>query len=218
MANAGAQVREPKRRQLILACGALAREILEILSVNGLSHVTLRCLPAGLHNTPHKIPEAVRVAIEEARPQFDDILVGYADCGTGGQLDRLLADDGIARLEGPHCYAFYSGVSDFLARGEADMRSFFLTDFLVRQFDTLVIEGLGLDRHPELRDSYFGQYEKLVYLSQTTDASLVDEARRAADRLALAFEHRPVGLGDLEEDIARFARVAQEDDIQGERP
>jgi len=218
MATAGAQVSEPKRRQLILACGALAREILDILSVNGLSHVTLRCLPAGLHNTPDKIPEAVRAVIEEARTQFDDILVGYADCGTGGQLDRMLAGEGIARLEGPHCYAFYSGVSDFLGRGEADMRSFFLTDFLVRQFDTLVIDGLGLARHPELRDSYFGQYEKLVYLSQTPDASLMEEAMRAADRLALAFEHRPVGLGDLETAIVSFAHVAQQDDIKGERP
>ena len=215
MATAGAS--EPKRRQLILACGALAREILEILSVNGLSHVTLRCLPAGLHNTPDRIPEAVRAAIEEARTQFDDILVGYADCGTGGQLDRLLAGEGIARLEGPHCYAFYSGVSDFLGRGEADMRSFFLTDFLVRQFDTLVIEGLGLDRHPELRDSYFGHYEGLVYLSQTPDASLLEEGRRAADRLGLAFEHRPVGFGDLEKEIVGFARVAQRGDINGAR-
>jgi hypothetical protein len=209
MATADAQVVGLKRRQLILACGALAREILEIFRVNGLSHVTLRCLPAHLHNTPDRIPDAVRAAIEEARTQFDDILVGYADCGTGGQLDRLLASEGIRRLAGPHCYAFYSGVLDFLGRGDADMRSFFLTDFLVRQFDTLVIEGLGLDRHPELRDSYFGQYERLIYLSQTSDVSLVDKARGAADRLGLAFEHRPVGLGDLEAEIVDFARAAQ---------
>lgn len=217
MRSAGAQVSEPKRRQLILACGALAREILEILTTNGLSHVTLRCLPAGLHNTPDKIPEAVRAAIAEARAEFDDILVGYADCGTGGRLDSVLANEGIGRLAGPHCYAFYSGVSDFLGRGDADMRSFFLTDFLVRQFDTLVIEGLGLDRHPELRDAYFGQYEKVIYLSQTRDAALLEEARRAADRLGLAFEHRPVGLGDLQTEIVGFAQ-AQQDDIKGARP
>jgi Protein of unknown function (DUF1638) len=212
---ATAQVSVSKRRQLILACGALAREIREILSVNGLSHVTLRCLPAGLHNSPDKIPDAIRAAIDEARTQFDDILVGYADCGTGGQLDRLLAGEGIARLAGPHCYAFYSGVSGFLGRGDADMRSFFLTDFLVRQFDTLVIEGLGLDRHPELRHSYFGQYERVVYLSQMTNASLVEEARRAADRLGLAFEHRPVGFGDLQTEIVGFARLPQQDDMRG---
>jgi hypothetical protein len=218
MATAGGQVRESERRQLILACGALAREILDILRANGLSHVTLRCLPASLHNTPAKIPDAVRAAIEEARHDFDDILVGYADCGTGGQLDRVLSAEGVTRLEGPHCYAFYSVVSEFLARGDADMRCFFLTDFLVRQFDVLVIEGLGLDRHPELRDSYFGQYERLVYLSQTADAELTEHARRAADRLGLAFEHRPVGLGDLHTAIVGFARKAHQNDSNGARP
>lgn len=218
MNSAGAQVSEPKRRQLILACGALAREILDIIAANGLSHVTLRCLPAGLHNTPDKIPEAVRAAIAEARSEFDDILVGYADCGTGGRLDSVLAGEGVGRLAGPHCYAFYSGVQAFLDRGDADMRSFFLTDFLVRQFDTLVIEGLGLDRHPELRDTYFGQYEKAVYLSQTRDVGLLEAARRAADRLGLAFEHRPVGLGDLEAEIVGFARATQQDNIKGARP
>lgn len=218
MSIAGAHVSDPRRRQLILACGALAREILEIVEANGLSHVTLRCLPAGLHNTPDKIPEAVRTAIAEARSEFDDILVGYGDCGTGGQLDRLLAGEGIARLNGPHCYAFYSGVQAFLARGDADMRSFFLTDFLARQFDTLVIEGLGLDRHPELRDDYFGQYEKVVYLSQTRDPALLEAARRAADRLGLDFEHRPVGLGDLETEIVDFALAAKPAGINGARP
>jgi Protein of unknown function (DUF1638) len=217
MATADA-VSEPKRRQLILACGALAREILEILRVNGLSHVTLRCLPAALHNTPHKLPDAVRTAIADARSRFDDILVGYGDCGTGGELDRLLADEGIARLEGPHCYAFYSGVADFLGRGDGDMKSFFLTDFLVRQFDTLVIEGLGLDRHPELRDDYFENYERLVYLSQTRDACLLDQARRAADRLGLVFEHRPVGFGDLETEIVGFARAAEQGATKGAPP
>lgn len=218
MSIAGAQVSDPKRRQLILACGALAREILEIVEANGLSHVTLRCLPAGLHNTPDKIPEAVRTAITEARSEFDDILIGYGDCGTGGQLDHLLAGEGIARLNGPHCYAFYSGVQAFLARGDADMRSFFLTDFLTRQFDTLVIEGLGLDRHPELREDYFGQYEKVVYLSQTLDLALLETARRAADRLGLDFEHRPVGLGDLETEIVDFALAAKPAGINGARP
>jgi hypothetical protein len=218
MRVAGAQVSEPKRRQLILACGALAREILEIIAANGLSHVTLRCLPAGLHNTPDKIPNAVVTAIREARAEFDDILVGYADCGTGGLLDQVLADEGVGRLSGPHCYAFYSGVAAFAARGDADMRSFFLTDFLVRQFDTLIIEGLGLDRHPQLRDAYFGEYEKVVYLSQTRDAGLLAAAERAAERLGLAFEHRPVGLGDLEPEIVGFAGAARQPQSKGARP
>lgn len=195
----------PPRRQLVLACGALAREVMAVLEANRLGHVALRCLPAGLHNRPEAIPGAVRAAIREARPDFDDILVAYADCGTGGLLDAVLAEEGVARLPGPHCYAFYSGVAAFAERAEADMRAFFLTDFLVRQFDTLVVEGLGLDRHPELRDAYFGEYETVVYLAQTDDPDLDRRARAAAERLALAYERRLVGLGDLAPALLAFA-------------
>jgi Protein of unknown function (DUF1638) len=185
------------QRTLIIACGALAREILGIRDANNLAHLDLTCLPAGLHNTPKLIPDAVRAAIREARATHTRIFVAYADCGTGGLLDKVLDEERVERLPGAHCYAFYSGVDAFTARGDADMRAFFLTDFLVRQFDTLVIEGLGIDRHPELRDIYFGNYEKVVYLAQTHDGPLLDEARRAAARLDLAFEHRFVGYGDL---------------------
>jgi hypothetical protein len=195
-------------RSLIIACGALAREILAVIELNRFSNIELTCLPALLHNRPEKIPEAVREAIRSARPSYDRIFVAYADCGTGGLLDKVLAEEGVTRLPGAHCYAFYSGVEAFAGRAEADMRAFFLTDFLVRQFDTLVIEGLGLDRHPELRDAYFSNYEKVVYLTQTEDSGLLNEARRAADRLGLAFEHRFVGLGDLAPAIAGFARAA----------
>jgi hypothetical protein len=199
------------RRQLILACGALAREVRQTLDAGGLTHVTLRCLPAWLHNRPERIPAAVADAIAEARGQFDDILVGYADCGTGGALDRLLAAEGVGRLPGPHCYAFYTGVDRFLADGERDMRGFFLTDFLARQFDTLVIEGLGLDRHPELRDAYFGHYETLIYLAQTDDPELDAKAEAAARRLGLAYERRRVGLGDLAPAVTRFATTGAEE-------
>lgn len=192
------------RRQLVLACGALAREVMAVLAADGLEHVTIRCLPAGLHNRPKEIPAAVRAAVREARPEFDDILIGYADCGTGGELDTVLAEEGLQRLPGPHCYAFYSGVEAFERRADEDMRAFFLTDFLVRQFETLVIEGLGIDRHPELRDMYFGHYEKVVYLAQTEDGELTRQARAAADRLGLAFERRLVGLGELAPAIAAF--------------
>ncbi len=198
------------RRQLILACGALAREVMAVLAANGLGHVSLRCLPAGLHNRPEAIPGALKAALADARGEFDDILVGYADCGTGGLLDRLLAEEGLTRLPGAHCYAFYSGVEAFGRAAEADMRAFFLTDFLVRQFDTLVIRGLGLDRFPELRDSYFGQYEKVVHLAQEEDAGLAEAARAAADRLGLAFERRPVGLGDLAPAILSFTQKTKE--------
>ena len=201
------QTIEAQRRPLIIACGALAREILAVLEANRLGHVDVQCLPAGLHNRPEQIPGAVADAIRRARATHGPILVAYADCGTGGLLDRVLEAEGVMRLPGPHCYAFYSGVEAFIARGDADMRAFFLTDFLVRQFETLVIESLGIDRHPELRDAYFGAYETVVYLSQAHDASLLAEARRAADRLGLAFEHRHVGLGDLAACITALGRT-----------
>ncbi len=185
------------RRVLVIACGALAREIGAITKGCGLDHIDLACLPASLHNTPDRIPAAVQAAIAIGRKTHTHIFVAYADCGTGGALDRVLHDEGIERLAGPHCYAFYSGVEQFLAAGDADMRSFFLTDFLARQFETLVIRPLGLDRHPELRDAYFGQYEALVYLAQTDDAALNVAATAAASRLGLRYERRFVGYGDL---------------------
>ena len=184
-------------RVLVIACGALAREIGAITKGCGLDHIDLVCLPASLHNTPDRIPDAVQTAIATGRKTHTHIFVAYADCGTGGALDRVLHDENIERLAGPHCYAFYSGVDHFLAAGDADMRSFFLTDFLARQFETLVIRPLGLDRHPELRDAYFGQYEALVYLAQTDDAALNVAATAAAARLGLRYERRFVGYGDL---------------------
>ncbi|MBM3531432.1 MAG: DUF1638 domain-containing protein [Alphaproteobacteria bacterium] len=193
------------RRQLILACGALAREVNAVIAANHLHHVTVQCLPAGLHNRPKEIPAAVRAAVAEHRDEYDDILVGYADCGTGGELDRVLDELRLHRLPGAHCYAFFSGVAEFGRRADEDMRAFFLTDFLVRQFETLVIEGLGLDRHPELRDAYFGHYEKVVYLAQTDDPRLKREAEAAAKRLGLGYEHRLVGLGELVPAIVEFA-------------
>ena len=182
-------------RILVIACGALAREIGAL--TRDFAHIDLTCLPATLHNTPDRIPDAVRSAIHAARPRYDRIFVGYADCGTGGMLNRVLAEEGVARLPGPHCYAFYSGTAAFLDAGDRDMRSFFLTDFLARQFQTLVIEPLGLDRHPELRDAYFGQYETLVYLAQTEDLALDNAAIIAAETLGLRYERRQVGYGDL---------------------
>lgn len=188
-------------RVLVLACGALAHEILALLGP-AQDRIRLQCLPATLHNRPERIAPAVRVALAEHRGQDHRIFVAYADCGSGGELDRVLAEEGVERLPGAHCYAFFSGVDAFAASEEADMRSFFLTDFLARSFDALVWRGLGLDRHPDLRDLYFGNYERVVYLAQTDDAALTAAAREAAARLGLAFERRHVGYGDLAPAIA----------------
>ncbi len=182
---------------LIIACGALAREIFALKDANKLDHVTLRCLPADLHNRPDQIADAVGEAIAEARSEFDRIVVAYADCGTRGALDRLLKEEGVERLDGPHCYAFYSGLDKFLAESERDIDAFYLTDFLVRHFDRLVYRALGLDRYPELRDDYFRHYSRLVYLVQCEDEGLMVKAREAAQCLQLKFEVRQTGYGEL---------------------
>jgi len=184
-------------RVAVIACGALAREIRAVLVLNGLDHVTLKCLPAKLHNHPARIPGAVADAIDALRSDHDEIVVAYGDCGTGGQLDTVLKARGVARIAGPHCYSFFTGNQLFEERADTDMRSFFLTDFLVRQFETLVIRPLWLDTHPELLPSYFGAYVNLVYLAQTDDENLNLKARAAATYLGLNYERRDVGYGDL---------------------
>ena len=184
-------------RTLLIACGALAREVLAVIRLNGWAHLELTCLPAILHNRPERIPAAVRAKIQAGRARFDRILVLYGDCGTGGELDRVLDEEGVERIAGPHCYAFYSGVERFLEEAEADPFSFYLTDYLARHFERLVIEGLGLDRHPELLPLYFGHYQKLVYLAQEPDRELEQIAEAAAGRLGLAYEHRLTGYGEL---------------------
>ena len=183
-------------RILLIACGALAREVLALKDMNGWSHMDLQCLPAILHNHPEKIPDAVERAVTEAGRAYDRVFVLYADCGTGGLLQARCAALGVEMLEGPHCYSFFEGNAAFAARDE--MTVFYLTDFLVRQFDAFVTKPLGLDRHPDLRDMYFGNYETLVYQAQTDDPELTEKARAVADFLGLAFERRFTGYGDLE--------------------
>jgi hypothetical protein len=184
-------------RVLVIGCGALARELVAVIDQAGLANVDLTCLPATLHNRPGGIPAAVRDKIRAARPRYEQIFIAYADCGTGGLLDLALADEGVERLPGAHCYEFYSGSAAFAAMSEEDPATFYLTDFLARNFDRLVIHGLGLDRHPELLPTYFGNYHRVIYLAQTDDPGLVRAARRAARRLGLAFELRRTGYGDL---------------------
>jgi hypothetical protein len=189
---------------LVIACGALAREILALRRLNGWAHLDLTCLPAKLHLWPDRIPDAVEAAVAEARPRYRSIFVAYADCGTGGLLQARCAALGVEMLEGPHCYSFFDGNAAFAARGDAEMRAFYLTDFLVRQFDAFVWRPMGLDRHPELRDLLFGNYERLVYLAQTDDPALDLEAARAASRLGLAYERRLTGYGDLAAALERL--------------
>ncbi len=192
------QERLNREKVHVIACGALAREILTLCTQHGLGHVDIRCLPAIWHAYPQKIVPGLQQAAAEARAAgFEKIFFAYADCGTGGEIDRLCEREGIARIEGPHCYSFFSGNAVFDAKAEDDLLSFFLTDFLARQFTAFVIEPLGLDRHPELKEMYFGNYRKLVYLSQEEDEALQEKARAAADFLGLAYEYRFTGYGDL---------------------
>jgi hypothetical protein len=182
---------------LVIACGALAREISAIVEANGLDHIELTCLPAQWHNRPEKIAPGVRKLVLENRERYSRIAIAYAECGTQGELDKVCAEEGVERIAGPHCYSFYWGNDAFAARAEDDIDAFFLTDFLARQFESFVIEPLGLDRHPELRDMYFGNYRRLIFLAQTEDAELEAKAREAAKTLGLRFEMRRTGMGDL---------------------
>ncbi|MGY3436714.1 MULTISPECIES: DUF1638 domain-containing protein [unclassified Marinovum] len=184
-----------KGRILLIACGALAREILDLKAANGWDHLDLTCLPAKLHNTPDRITDAVRAAVAKHRAAYDRLFVVYADCGTGGHLQAACAEMGVEMVPGPHCYSFFEGNAAFAARDE--FTAFYLTDFLVRQFDAFVWEPLGLDRHPELREMYFGNYEKLVYQAQIDDPDLTEKAKACAERLGLPFERRFTGYGDL---------------------
>jgi hypothetical protein len=193
-------------RLLVVACGALAREIGDVIRVNGLDWVEVECLPAVLHNTPEAIPAAVEERLDAADGRYASIFVAYADCGTGGMLDRVLEKRGIERLPGAHCYEFYATAPLFADLHERESGTFYLTDFLTRHFDRLVWSGLGLDRWPELRDDYFGNYRKLVYLSQIGSEPLLDGARSAATRLGLEFEHRHVGYGDLATTLVEVAQ------------
>ncbi len=187
----------------MVGCGALARELVAL--TRDIPNVDITCLPATLHNRPGGIPAAVRERIRRRRAGYDRVFVAYADCGTGGLLDPVIAEEGVERLAGAHCYEFYATSPEFARMVEDEPATFFLTDFLARNFERLVITGLGLDRHPELRDQYFGNYRRLVYLAQTDDPVLATSARRAARRLGLAYEQRRTGYGQLGTTIAAIA-------------
>lgn len=192
-------------RILLIACGALAHEILALKTANGWTHMDLQCLPAKLHLWPEKIIPAVEAAVADALGTYESVFVVYADCGTGGLLQSACDRLGVKMVEGPHCYAFFEGNAAFAARAETEFTAFYLTDFLVRQFDAFVWKPMGLDRHPELRDMYFGNYTKLVYQAQTEDPSLDAKAEDCARRLGLAYERRFTGYGDLAVELSDLA-------------
>lgn len=194
---------QPKR--LVIACGALAREIAALRKANGWSGFDVTCLPPELHNRPEKIAGAVRGKIREHRDDYESIFVAYGDCGTGGALDKVLAEEGVERIPGAHCYEFFAGAAAFAELAEQEPGTFYLTDFLLRHFDRLVIQALGIDRHPELQQVYFGNYRRLVYLAQAPKPDAQAAAQKVADRLGLELVVRQTGYGDLGTSLAAFA-------------
>ncbi|MCX7559619.1 DUF1638 domain-containing protein [Sulfitobacter sp. F26204] len=204
LAEAGLPLAEAKGQILLVACGALAREILDLKAMNGWTHLDLTCLPANLHLHPEKITQAVRDTVAKHHASYDQIFIVYADCGTGGLLEAACAEMGVEMVAGPHCYSFFEGNAAFAAKADQEFTCFYLTDFLVRQFDAFIWKPMGLDRHPDLREMYFGNYEKLIYQAQTDDPALTDKARECAARLGLAFERRFTGYGDLQTTLARL--------------
>ena len=187
---------------LLISCGALGREIVELTRLNNWDHFRIQCLPAELHNRPEKIPAAVRAEIEDKRDDYEHIFVAYADCGTGGQLDKVLAEYGIDRLPGAHCYEFFAGSEAFNELADAEPGTFYLTDFLTRHFDRLVRTGLGLDKHPELMPQYFGNYKRLVYLAQSDSPDLAAMAAQHADYLGLDYAQIYTGLDNVSHEFS----------------
>ena len=205
LTDTGLDILDPNSGKiLLLACGALAREILAIRDQSGLDHIDLKCLPAKLHNRPDLIPDRVEDLIKKHRTDYQKIYVVYADCGTGGELKKRCDAHGVEMMAGPHCYAFYDGQDIFSKNSENEITAFYLTDFIARQFDALIWKGLKLDKHPELRDMFFGNYTKVVYQAQIEDPKLVEKAKAAAEKLGLAFEMRTTGYGEL----ASFVKMA----------
>jgi Protein of unknown function (DUF1638) len=202
---------DKRPRTLLIACGALAREIAALRRANGWSALDVRCLPAELHNRPERIAPAVRAAIQENRGRYAQVFVVYGDCGTGGQLDTVLAEEGVERLPGAHCYEFLATAQVFAQLSAAEPGTFYLTDFLLRHFERLVVRPLGLDRHPQLAGEYFRHYRKLVYLSQAPRAGALEQAQQIAASFGFEFEHRFTGYGELGTRLATW--VASQDSL-----
>ena len=202
---------------LVIACGALAHDLVRVKTLNQWDQIEIQCLPAELHNEPQKIPGAVRDKIHENKGKYRDIFIGYSDCGTGGLLDAVIREEEVERLPGAHCYEMFSGEAGFSQLHESEPGTFYLTDFLARHFDRLVIKGLGLDRFPELKEMYFTHYRKLVYLAQIDDVTIDQKAREAAKFLGLEYQRIKTGDEFLESALSvrigttRSRQVAHQD-------
>ena len=194
---------------LIIACGALAHEITALRRANDWDALDVKCLPADLHNRPEKIAPAVRELIRASRDRYASIFVAYADCGSGGLLDKVLIEEGVERIPGAHCYEFFATTPVFTALSDAEPGTFYLTDFLLRHFERLVIRGLGLDRHPELFASYFGNYRKLVYLAQAPAPGAREAGQTIAARMGLEYEYRETGYGAMATSLGAALRRHQ---------
>ena len=194
----------PTQPALVIACGALAKEITTLIDINQWSHLRVQCVPAKIHNTPEQIPDAVRTLIHKARDKYAHIYIAFADCGTGGLLDTVIKEENVERLPGAHCYEFFAGADAFKEMSDDALGTFYLTDFLARHFDRIIIEELGIAKHPELRDMYFGNYTKLIYLAQTDNPELIQMAQDAASKLNLEYEYRRTDYGDLEKGLNQF--------------
>lgn len=191
-----------KKTVNIIACGALANELVALKNLNDWQHFNIDCLPAKYHATPDLISDAVREKITHIRSQNDgEILIAYGDCGTGGMLDKVIEETNTSRLPGAHCYQFFAGHDEFNALHEAEIGTFYLTDFLTQHFETYVWKMLGLDRKPELLEMYFGNYKKLVYLAQTENSELTKKAKIGAERLGLSFERVFTGYGEMQTEL-----------------
>ncbi|MBS0377532.1 MAG: DUF1638 domain-containing protein [Proteobacteria bacterium] len=204
---------KPRGRTLVIACGALAREIAALRRANPWAGIDVRCLPAELHNRPERIAPAVREELRAQRAHYEQVFVAYGDCGTGGQLDALLREEGIERLPGAHCYEFFATPAVFAALADAEPGTFYLTDFLLKNFERFVIRPLGLDRHPELRDEYFRNYRRLVYLAQVERPEMIERARRIAEDFGFRFEYRFTGYGQLGTHLEALARTPQSEPV-----
>ncbi len=182
---------------LVITCSAVAREVNDIKKLGQWAQMDLQSITADLHATPEKIPLAVADKIDRARDAYDHIFVAYGDCGTSGALDKVLEQRGVSRLPGAHCYDFLAGEETYARLQDEEPGTFYLTDFLARHFERLVIGTLGLDKHPELKSTYFGNYTRLVYLAQTDSDELTEMAQKAADKLGLRFERIFTGTGEM---------------------
>jgi hypothetical protein len=194
------------RGVLVLACGALVRELTDIAGLHQLDGVSIECLPASLHNRPEHIPDQVRARLAMACDQYEKVLVGYADCGTGGLLDRVCEEFEVERLPGAHCYEFFAGAARFAAVNDPDPTAFYLTDYLARHFDRLIYQGLGIADHPELRDMYFGNYTRMVLFAQRGGAEVLGYAAAASERIGLPLEIIETGYGELESTVLAAVR------------